>query len=157
LAFYRILQPEFEDNKELQKLMQIILADETVLVNGIDAYLEKRFGITSEKSEVAWELVCENFEKIGKKQYGKNWIYEQSVIDQKRCFVNIKKCGLNDFFKDNGSIDVLNMICALDYVWGDALETYGIEFQRPTTLAEGCDACRFQFFKKTQIGHKKQS
>ena len=28
-----------------------------------------------------------------------------------------------------------------------AIEEYGIRLERPTTLSEGSDACRFQFFK----------
>jgi hypothetical protein len=40
------------------------------------------------------------------------------------------------------------VICALNYAWSDALEEYGIPFQRPTLLSEVSDACRFPFFKK---------
>ena len=41
----------------------------------------------------------------------------------------------------------LYLLCATDYIWGDALEKYGIRFERPTTLSEGSDACRFQLFR----------
>ena len=69
-------------------------------------------------------------------------------MDQKRCFVNVRKCGFNDFFLENNARELLYSLCVLDYVWADALEEYGIAFERPTILAEGSDACRFQFFKK---------
>ena len=116
-------------------------------VEGLEAYLLKRFGISTGTPEEAWNQVCANFKKRGEKQFGNAWIYEQGIKDHKRCFVNVRKCGFADFFLDNGAPEVLNLLCVLDYVWADALEDFGIRFERPTTLAEGSDACRFQFFK----------
>ena len=60
---------------------------------------------------------------------------------------NITKCGLADFFIGQDAREVLYIFCAADYVWADALEKYGIRFERPAILAEGSEACRFQFFK----------
>jgi hypothetical protein len=41
----------------------------------------------------------------------------------------------------------VQIFCALDSVWIDELHQprYGTRFARPTTLAKGDDACRFQF------------
>ena len=114
----------------------------------MDDYFEKRMGILNDKPETAWKKLCENYIRIGEAQFGKSWVFEQGVMDTKRCFVNVRKCGFYDFFLENGARDLLYCFCALDYVWIDALEKYGLKFQRPTILAEGSDDCRFQFFKK---------
>ena len=146
LAVYRTLSPLFNDNEELLDTLQSTLKA-VFFSEGSEAYLIKRFGISPDLPEEAWLQVCANFKKRGEKQFGKAWTYEQGVKDHKRCFVNVRKCGFADFFMDNGAPEVLNLLCVLDYVWADALEDYEIRFERPTILAEGSDACRFQFFK----------
>lgn len=146
LAVYRTLSPLFTDNQELLDTLQSILKS-IFFAEGLEAYLLKRFGISPGSPEEAWNRVCANFKKRGKEQFGNAWTYEQGVKDHKRCFVNVRKCGFADFFLDNSAPEVLNLLCVLDYVWADALEDYGIMFERPTILAEGSDACRFQFFK----------
>ena len=146
LAVYRTLSPLFTDNKELLDNLQSILKT-IFFAEGLEAYLLKRFGISPGSPEEAWNQVCVNFKKRGEEQFGNAWTYEQGIKDHKRCFVNVRKCGFADFFLDNGAPEVLNLLCVLDYVWADALEDFGIRFERPTTLAEGSDACRFQFFK----------
>ena len=146
LAVYRTLSPLFTDNQELLDMLQSMLKD-VFFTKGLEAYLLKRFGISPDAPEQAWSQVCANFKKRGEKQFGNAWIYEQGVKDHKRCFVNVRKCGFADFFLDNGAPEVLHLLCVQDYVWADALEEYRIRFERPTTLAEGSDACRFQFFR----------
>lgn len=147
LGIYQSLLPEFENKQDLLEIMRLVLS--TVFYGeGMDAYLEKRLGISKDKPETAWKQVCKNFKGIGEIQFGKTWFYEQSIMDDKRCFVNVRKCGFCDFFLENGARDLLYCLCVLDYVWTDALEQYGIYFERPTILAEDSDACRFQFFKK---------
>jgi hypothetical protein len=85
--------------------------------------------------------------KRGEAQFGAPWVYEQGIRDRKRCFVNVRKCGFADFFLDNDAREILYILCGMDYVWADALmEKYGIRLKRPTILAEGCEACRFQLF-----------
>ena len=67
--------------------------------------------------------------------------------DERRFFINVRKCLFADFFLAHDARAVLYQLCATDYAWGDALGEYNIRFERPTTLSEGSDACRFQFFK----------
>jgi hypothetical protein len=146
LAVYRTLSPLFTDNLKLLDTLQSTLKS-IFFAEGLEAYLLKRFGISPDLPEEAWIQVCANFKNYGEEQFGNAWTYEQGVKDHKRCFVNIRKCGFADFFLDNGAPEVLHLLCVQDYVWADALEDYGIRFERPTILAEGSDACRFQFFK----------
>ena len=54
-----------------------------------------------------------------------------------------------EFFHRNGAPEVTATLCALDDIWAEELRKpgYGVHFERPTTLAKGDDACRFQFTK----------
>lgn len=146
LAIYRTLQPRFEDRRELLRVLKSVI-DAIAFSGGVEAFLRDRLGISPEAPGEAWDRIRTRFLKQGREGYGSGWIYEQGIEDERRYFVNIRKCGLADFFLDNGAREVLYLLCATDYVWGDALEEYGIRFERPTTLSEGGDACRFQFFK----------
>jgi hypothetical protein len=146
LAVYRTLAPLFENREALLDTLKEVI-DHIAFRDGADAFLLERFGISSDAPEEAWGKLCTNLMRQGEKQYGRSWCYEQGIRDKKRYFVNITKCGFADFFLENGAREVLYLLCAVDYIWGDALEKYGIRFERPTTLSEGSDACRFQFFK----------
>lgn len=147
LSIYRTYFKYFENGQDLIDSIQKTTVD-IFFSEGLDSYLEKRVGITPGVSKQSWEYICTNFKKNGEAQFGSAWKYEQSIKDDRRCFVNVTKCGFADFFIGNDAREVLYVFCASDYIIGDALEKYGIRFQRPTILAEGSDACRFQFFKK---------
>jgi hypothetical protein len=146
LAVYRALQPRFEERGELLDVLKSVI-DEIAFRGGMEEFLRSRLGISPDAPAEAWDRLCANFLAWGREQYGSGWVQEQGIRDARRYFVNIRKCGFADFFLDNGAREVLYLLCATDYVWGDALEDYGIRFERPTTLSEGSDACRFQFFK----------
>jgi hypothetical protein len=150
LAMYRVLLPHFEDGQELHRQIKAVI-DAINFQGGMDAYLLDHFGISSDAPDEAWDQICKNYVKKGKERYGSHWVVaEQGIRDQRRCFFNYYTCGFADFFLDNNAREVLYLICATDYTWGDALEKYGIRFERPTTLSEGADACRFQLFKMTE-------
>ena len=147
LALYRVLIPEFEERGELLDVIHDTMQS-VLFAEGMDAYLFKRFGISKNKPEEAWDMICRNFKKRGEEQFGELWSYEQGIKDAKRCFVNVRKCGFSDFLLANNARELAYVTCVLDFDWGDALEAYGIRLERPTILAEGSDACRFQFFKE---------
>ena len=77
----------------------------------------------------------------------------EDVRDDSRTFVNIERCLFNEFFRRNGAPEVIPILCALDNIWADELARprYGVRFERPTTLARGDDACRFQFSKAAKM------
>ena len=97
----------------------------------------------------AFSRISENFQKRGEQRFGSAFRYAADVRDAKRNFVNIERCFFNDFFRVNQATEVTSLFCALDKVWAETLEQprYGVRFERPTTLADGDDACRFQFHK----------
>ncbi len=148
LAVYRTLLPRFDDRQVLLDLIGGVI-HAFLFQDGLDPFLLDHFGISPERPEDAWTRLCTNFIPSGRERYGRAWVVEQGVKDERRCFFNFRRCGFADFFLDNDAREVLYLLCATDYTWGDALEKkYGIRFERPTILAEGADACRFQFFRK---------
>ena len=118
----------------------------------VSQYLDGRFGISQAAPQEAFVRISENFKRRGEERFGKAFAYVQDVQDEKRSFTNIARCFFNDFFRSNGAPEVTAIFCALDKVWAEALESgpYGVRFDRPTTLAQGDDACRFQFSRSTQ-------
>ena len=146
LAVYRTLQPLFENEDDLLDIVQEIIAETTIGQN-MDAFLQDHFGISPDAPDEAWGKLCENYIAKNRERFGCNWVFEKGIKDQRRFFVNVRKCGLADFFLNHGARDLLYTLCASDYTWGDGLKKYNIGFERPTTLSQGSDACRFQFFK----------
>jgi L-2-amino-thiazoline-4-carboxylic acid hydrolase len=145
LAIYRTLSPLFEDKQELLAIMKAVI-DAIHFKGGTDAFLREHFGICPDAPDDAWDQICTNFISKGQERFGSGWVVEQGIKDQRRCFFNFTKCGFADFFLAHDAREVLYLLCATDYIWGDALAKYGIRFERPTTLSEGADACRFQLF-----------
>jgi hypothetical protein len=115
----------------------------------IASYLESRFGIADDAPGEAFARISENFEARGEQRFGRAFRYSADVRDTTRNFVNIERCFFNDFFRRNDARELTSIFCALDKVWAEELAKprYGVRFDRPTTLANGDDACRFQFRK----------
>jgi hypothetical protein len=115
------------------------------------AYIADRFGISRDAPEEAFTRIAENFKARGEERFGQAYTYVQEVQDDGRSFINIQKCFFNDFFRANGMPEVTSIFCAMDNLWAEELEKpcYGVRFERPTTLAQGGDMCRFQFSKRS--------
>jgi len=115
----------------------------------ITSYIEARFGIVQDAPEEAFSNISRNFKSRGEVSFGRSFRYADEVWDDRRVFVNIERCLFHEFFRRNGALEVTPILCALDNVWADELSKarYGVRFERPTTLARGDDACRFQFTK----------
>jgi len=80
-------------------------------------------------------------------RYGDTFdVGEEKGIDQ--YVMVIKKCGFNDFFKRQSAPELTKIFCEWDHLWANEInrnKSCGIQFLRPTTLAEGKAACRFEF------------
>ena len=146
LAAYRALESKYEKREELLDLIRQWLI-ELNFRDGAESFLKEGFNISKEHPEKAWENMCDGYLGRVSAKYGQGWEYEQGMCDERRFFINVRKCLFADFFLAHNAQDVLYQLCVTDYVWGDALADYQIHFERPTTLSEGSDACRFQFFK----------
>lgn len=147
LAVYLELRPLAESVDVLTVIRTALIAPFAQQVN---QYLEGRFGISQTAPREAFVRISENFKRRGEERFGKAFAYVPDVQDGTRSFTNIARCFFNDYFRSNGAPEVTSVFCALDKVWADALDAgpYGVRFERPTTLAQGADACRFQFSRK---------
>ena len=147
LAAFQELTPLTGKSEALRLLREALMAPFT---EGASHYLEARFGISADAPEEAFNRISANFKRRGEERFGSAFVYVQDVQDVTRSFTNIQRCFFNDFFRANGAPEVTSIFCALDNVWAGALEAgpYRVRFDRPTTLAQGDDACRFQFSKR---------
>lgn len=144
LAVYRVLEPLAGGADVIAILREAMIEPFGKKMSG---YLLERFGITQAEPAAAFVRISENFKSRGEARFGKAFLYAEDVRDADRSFTNIQRCFFNDFFRANGAPEVTRIFCALDHVWVDALHDgpYGVRFERPSTLAQGADACRFQF------------
>jgi hypothetical protein len=147
LATYRSLRSSLGDGKRALTVLREALT--RPFEEQITSYIRARFGISQDAPQEAFHRVSENFKSRGEVSFGRSFRYVDDVRDDRRAFVNIERCLFNEFFRRNGAPEITPILCALDNVWADELgkPRYGIRFERPTTLAKGDDACRFQFTK----------
>jgi hypothetical protein len=145
LAIYRHLRSSLGDEKRTFDLLREALTG--TLHPQITSYIQLRFGISQDSRGEAFRHVSENFRSRGEARFGRSFRYVDDVRDDGRVFVNIERCLFNEFFRKNGAPEVTAIMCAFDNVWAEELSKpeYGVRFERPTTLARGDDACRFQF------------
>lgn len=147
LATYQALDPYVKRGQLLPVFLEAMAAP---FRNGVSGYLESRFGVSDDAPHEAFSRISENFQKRGEERFGSTFRYAADIRDDRRNFVNIERCFFNDFFRANRAPEVTSLFCALDKVWADTLDDhrFGVRFERPTTLANGDDACRFQFSKR---------
>lgn len=82
--------------------------------------------------------------------YGKGFTMSHDTDDmQTYFFTNVTRCLYHEFFKANDAPELTPIFCAYDDNWGDLLKTgeHGVRFERPSTLGEGGEACRFNFYR----------
>ena len=149
LAAYRELLPLVGDEQAGFSILRNAMA--APFKERLTGYIADRFGISQDTPEEAFNRIAENFKARGEERFGKAYTYVQEVQDDGRSFINIQKCFFNDFFRANGMPEVTPIFCAMDNLWAEELEKpcYGVRFERPTTLAQGGDMCRFQFSKRS--------
>jgi len=149
LAFYKELIVIIKDEHTVFTLLRDTMA--APLKEGITTYIADRFGIAQDAPGEAFDRIAQNFKTRGEERFGQAYTYVQEVQDERRSFVSVQKCLINDFFRANQMSELALIFCAMDDVWADELSKpqYGVRFERPTTLARGDDMCRFQFSKTT--------
>jgi len=144
LIVYRVLRPVTGEKRALGAIRGMLSRQ---FKRHTAAYLEDRFGITQDAPDEAFARIAENYQPRGQRLFGSGFIYVQAVQTAERSDTHICKCLFNDFFRAHGAAELTPVFCALDSIWADELHKprYGVRFERPTTLAAGGDACRFQF------------
>lgn len=146
LAAYQVLMPFVAGSRLVALFLEAMASP---FRQRTASYLESRFGIRDDAPQEAFARISENFQARGEQRFGRAFRYSADVRDESRNFVNIERCFFNDFFRRNEARELTSIFCALDKVWAEELAKprYGVQFERPTTLASGDDACRFQFSK----------
>jgi hypothetical protein len=147
LAVYRVLEP-LARGADVISIISDAMTEP--FRKKMAEYLLDRFGISQQAPAEAFDRIAENFKSRGEERFGKAFVYVKDVQDADRTFTDIHRCFFNDFFRANGAPEAARIFCAVDSVWVDALHEarYGVGFERPTTLAQGADACRFQFSRR---------
>lgn len=147
LAAYRVLLPLIEKRALLQEKLHVALYGE--IEQAVEAYLVKRFGISPDAPEEAFDKASVNFKKIGDEKFGRAFIYEREMQDEAQSINIIRKCFFNDFFRANEALELLPLLCAGDELWMEELNKpkYGVRSFRTALLSKGDDACRFHFMR----------
>lgn len=147
LIIYRILKPFWGSGRSVAIIHRRL---ERRFKNDMPAYIAQRFRINADEPQSAFDRIDENYLPLGEQLFGSGFNYVQAVRETDRSFTHIKKCFFNDFFRQHGAPELTSIFCALDLVWIDELHQpkYQVRFERPTTLAKGDDACRFQFSRR---------
>lgn len=149
LAGYRTLLPLVGDRQAALAVLRSAMTRPFAV--GIKAFLTDRFGISQDAPEDAFERIAETFQIRGQELFGRSFRFVPGNRDEAHSFTVITKCLFNDFFRANGAGELTAVCCAVDNVWAEELAhpRYRVRFERPTTLAAGDDACRFQFFRNS--------
>ena len=113
LAAYRVLSALISDQSLLLTSLQNALNDR--VEQSVEAYLMERFGISPGASpEEAFSKASINFKKIGDQKFGRTFLYEQEVLDERQSVIVVRKCFFHDFFRANGALELLLLFCAGD-------------------------------------------
>jgi L-2-amino-thiazoline-4-carboxylic acid hydrolase len=144
LVAYRVLRPLIGQDRAISLLRAVLSRP---FRRRIADYMAARFGISQDAPETAFDCISQNFKARGEQLYGPGWTYVQAVQDHRQSHVYVTRCLFNDFYRAHGAPELTALFCALDGVWIEELHRarYKTRFERPTTLANGDDACRFQF------------
>lgn len=80
--------------------------------------------------------------------YGPSFSLSESEIDGG--FVSeVHICGYRTFLARHNALELNALLCEWDRIWIDALPK-SIHFERPTTLAQGSNSCRFEFVESSK-------
>ena len=144
LFVYRALRPIVGQERALGVIRNVLSRQ---FRRHTHAYLQDRFGITQDAPDEAFARIAENYQPRGQRLFGSGFVYVQALQTPERSDTHIHRCLFNDFFRTRGAPELTRVFCALDSIWVDELHKprYRVRFERPTTLAAGDDACRFQF------------
>ena len=148
LAVYRIGTRLTGKGEEILDAIQNV--KESFLLQRVEPYIERRFGIDFSQPGESFNRVVMNFIQRGRDIFGNGYTYELDEHDENRYFVNISRCFFHDFFNRNDAPEVTRVMCALDMVWARVLDERGhnVHFKRPAKMADGDDVCRFHFYRQ---------
>jgi hypothetical protein len=142
LASYRVLREKLNERRRPLMMMQ------TAFIEPSRGKMQKMMPLLLFFTRDRLKLLAGISEAKEPSAYGKAFEFERVTDDrQTYYFSHIKRCGYHDFFVAHGAPELTPIFCAYDDVWGDFFKTdkYGVRFDRPTTIGNGGDRCRFEF------------
>lgn len=142
LSLYRVLLGEFSlpRNDALSHLSQIT---NYKVKKDFENRAAMRF-LMSRTAESSFfrKLVLKGFEWENE-EYG--WATEFPQSDA-YIAVNVTRCGLVKWFKEQGVPEIAPVACEGDFIWAEYMK--GLELRRTKTLARGDELCDFRYVKK---------
>lgn len=141
LSNYRALRGEFNLDQEeaLDKLRQISNYKHTKKFENESEFMKSIYPkIAKDKNlrdEVLKRFMIKKDEKYG-------WA---TVLPESDAYiaVDFTKCGITDWFRDQGSPEIAPIACEGDYIWFALWK--GLKFIRTKTIANGYKICDFRF------------
>ncbi len=117
-------------------------------------YVVRRLGVNLDSPQTALPTIAANFIPRGDVLFGKGFRYACERSSPSEFCARIDSCLFDAFFRTMNAPEMTQLLCRLDIVWADALELNcpSIRFDRPTTLAQGDDTCRFLFREVSSRG-----
>jgi len=142
LSHYRALLGEFAlgQNKALDMLRQITNFKVRKKFENPSLLMKFMFPRVA-KYEFLRDLAMKKFTYKDEK-YGWATIYPDSDA---YIAVDYTKCGLSDWFRDQGAPEIATIACEGDFIWTELLT--GLRFIRTKTIANGDGVCDFRFVK----------
>jgi hypothetical protein len=83
--------------------------------------------------------------------FGNTFSFSRNIDDENHYLAVVQKCFYNDFFRANGSPQLMKIACKWDFIsWGKAIipERHGLTFSRPVTLGLDGGECPFSFDRR---------
>ena len=84
--------------------------------------------------------------------FGQTFTFERIQDDNNAYLLHVRGCFYHKFAVENQAPELMQILCAWDWSWADAIqpEKDGFKFELPTTLGFGDDVCRFYFRRNTR-------
>ncbi len=84
--------------------------------------------------------------------FGRTFTFERHQDDDQAYILHVKRCFYHQFALANDVLELMQILCEVDWVWAGAIEPakHGFSFELPTTLGYGADMCRFCFRRLTK-------
>lgn len=150
IALYVTLQTfakenKWEEKELLKKTEDLMMATFRGMMSTIFDGLLKQIVMAKDR----WKFF-ENYIKIGNKQAYAPPLFnltpvEVNKIDGKReLSFKIKRCVYFDIFKRLNYTKLGHILCEFDSIMAKCVSKY-FKFERPTTIAKGCDHCLFKY------------
>jgi len=142
LSLYRALRGEFAFSQDNALDILNEVTSYKVLKDWENRAVTKFVMSRAAESEVFRKLTLKGFEWEGEEEYG--WASEFPESDA-HIAVNITRCGLVKWFREQGVPEIAPIACKGDFVWAKFMT--GLKLIRTKTLAEGYDICDFRYVK----------